>query len=169
MPHESGFRCRSCDHWHDGPPLAFAWDAPAYWSDGLSAEPDNVLEPEICVIKGQGFFVRGLIEIPIFDSAEIFTWNVWVSLSKDNFVRSLEMWDKPGRETQPPYFGWLSTDIPIYPLPTLNLKTNLHTRALGERPAIELEATDHPLAVEQREGITWPRVQEIAELLLHND
>ncbi len=32
---------------------------------------------------------------------------------------------------------------------------------------IELEPTDHPLAVEQRVGITLARVQEIAETLLH--
>ena len=43
----------------------------------------------------------------------------------------------------------------------------MHTRPVGVRPYIELEATDHPLAVEQREGITWERVQEIAEIVLH--
>jgi hypothetical protein len=32
----------------------------------------------------------------------------------------------------------------------------------------ELEPTDHPLAVEQREGITIQRVREFAELLLHH-
>jgi len=34
---------------------------------------------------------------------------------------------------------------------------------------VELESTDHPLAVEQREGITMDRVQEIAEALLHGN
>jgi len=32
---------------------------------------------------------------------------------------------------------------------------------------IELEQTDHPLALEQRHGITVQRVQEIAEQVLH--
>jgi hypothetical protein len=31
------------------------------------------------------------------------------------------------------------------------------------RPYIELQATDHPLAIEQREGITLRRLQEIVE------
>jgi hypothetical protein len=35
------------------------------------------------------------------------------------------------------------------------------------RPFIELEPTDHPLAIEQRTGISWERVREIAELVLH--
>lgn len=37
----------------------------------------------------------------------------------------------------------------------------------GPRPFIELEPTDHPLAVEQRTGITQDRVREIAEAVLH--
>jgi hypothetical protein len=32
---------------------------------------------------------------------------------------------------------------------------------------VELEPTDHPLPVEQRQGITMARVQALAELLLH--
>src|SRR5579862_5479566 len=40
-------------------------------------------------------------------------------------------------------------------------------REVGRRPRIELEPTDHPLAVEQRNGITWERVQQIAGLVLH--
>lgn len=50
---------------------------------------------------------------------------------------------------------------------TLNLKTNLHTQPVGRRPTIELEPTDHPLAVEQRSGITHARVRKLAELTLH--
>jgi len=34
-------------------------------------------------------------------------------------------------------------------------------------PVIEFEHTDHPLAVEQRTGITMARVREIAATLLH--
>ena len=63
--------------------------------------------------------------------------------------------------------GELSTTLPLYVPPTLNLKTHVHTRPVGVRPLIELEPTDHPLAVEQREGITTQRVEEIAAQLLH--
>ncbi|SFF35346.1 hypothetical protein SAMN05421541_109131 [Actinoplanes philippinensis] len=38
---------------------------------------------------------------------------------------------------------------------------------MGRRPLIELEPSDHPLAVEQRTGITLDRVRQIAETLLH--
>ena len=42
-----------------------------------------------------------------------------------------------------------------------------NTQPVGERPLIELEPTDHPLAVEEREGITLARVRAIAERVLH--
>ena len=71
-----------------------------------------------------------------------------------------------GCESELPYFGWLSSSVPGYP-ETLKLETMVHTRAVGVRPRIELEPTDHPLAVEQREGITRERVREIAEIVLH--
>ncbi|MFD9615564.1 DUF2199 domain-containing protein [Streptomyces sp. NPDC059083] len=51
----------------------------------------------------------------------------------------------------------------------MNLKTKLHTQPIGDRPLVELEPTDHPLAVEQRTGITSARVQWIAEQILHTN
>ncbi|MGV9567688.1 DUF2199 domain-containing protein [Streptomyces sp. NPDC003480] len=60
----------------------------------------------------------------------------------------------PGSETEKPYFGWLTTDLSVYSTTTLNLKTHVPTRPVGERPRVELEPTDHPLAVEQHTGIT---------------
>lgn len=63
--------------------------------------------------------------------------------------------------------GWLSTELPLYQPSTLSLKTRVHTQAVGQRPLVELEPADHPLAVEQRTCITLARVQEIAETLLH--
>jgi hypothetical protein len=95
-----------------------------------------------------------------------FVWGVWTSLSEQSFMRTGEICDMPGRENEPPFFGWLCTALPLYP-ETLHLKTHVHTRPLGQRPLVELEPTDHPLAVEQRTGIPMDRVREIAEALLH--
>ncbi len=134
----------------------------------MADDPDCGLSSDQCVIQRQAFFVRGLIEIPVTDLGEVFSWGVWVSLSPEKFARATELWEIPGRESEPPYFGWLSTDLPIYSS-TINLKTNLHTRPVGQRPLIELEPTDHPLAVEQRNGITTARLQQITETLLHPD
>jgi hypothetical protein len=47
------------------------------------------------------------------------------------------------------------------------LKTRVHTRAVGTRPYVELEPTDHPLSIEQRNGIRRSGVREIGELFEH--
>jgi len=62
--------------------------------------------------------------------------------------------------------GWLNAELPLYPS-TVNLKTKVHLRDDGVRPSIELEPTDHPLAVEQREGIPVARVAEIYAYFEH--
>lgn len=167
MSENAGFTCSCCGQYHRELPLSFAAPAPDYWTPDLVDDPHSELSSDQCVIKGQAFFVRGLIEIPVTDTGEVFAWGVWVSLSEENFMRASQLWNASGRETEPPYFGWLSTELPIYSPTTINLKTNLRTRPVGERPAVELEPTAHPLAVEQRNGITRARVQQIAEILLH--
>jgi hypothetical protein len=45
----------------------------------------------------------------------------------------------------------------------------VHIRKVGIRPYIELEPNEHPLALEQKNGISIKRVQEIAEHLLHKN
>jgi hypothetical protein len=132
-------------------------------------EKRTELTEDFCVIDEQHFFIRGHIEIPIIDSHEKFIWSVWASLSAENFLKSNELLLVEGREEEAPYFGWLSTELSIYPITTLTLKTGVHTQEVGAVPLIELEETDHPLAVEQREGITLERVKEIAHLINHGD
>jgi hypothetical protein len=118
------------------------------------------------MIDDESFFIVGNLEIPVIDTSQMFSWDVWVSLSRENFRRTIELWESDDRESEPPYFGWLCTLLPTY-AETLHLKTHVHTRPVGCKPYIELEATDHPLAVEQRRGITIERVRQIAEALLH--
>jgi len=164
-----GFKCAACGEWHEELPTSFGADAP-YWYDVIAPEEREEraeLSSDQCVIDGEHYFVRGTLEIPVVDAGEPFSWGVWVSLSEKSFVRMSELWETSGREKEPPYFGWLSTALPCYPN-TLNLKTHVHTRPVGLRPLIELEPTEHPLAVEQRTGITMERVKEIVECVLHD-
>ena len=161
--------CRRCGEHHRGLPMSYGTDAPAYWDPSLAGDKSSTLEQEQCIIKDEHFFVRGRLVIPVTDAVPgtEFDWGVWVSLSRDSFTRALSLWTTPGREREQPYFGWMSTELPLYQPSTLSLKTRVHTQVVGQRPLIELEPTDHPLAVEQRTGITLARVQEIAETLLH--
>ncbi|MEK4345728.1 DUF2199 domain-containing protein [Paenibacillus sp. FSL P4-0184] len=160
-------KCPHCNNELNELPLCYGSEAPYYFYT-VPEEKRTELIRDFCVIDEQHFFIRGHIEIPIIDSKEKFIWSVWVSLSEENFLKSNELLHVEGRETEKPYFGWLSTELSIYPITTLSLKTMVHTQEVGAVPLIELEQTNHPLAVEQREGITMGRVKEIAHLINHS-
>jgi len=165
----SRWTCASCGEEHVGLPLDFAFDEPAYW-DGPHA-PDDYLGSDLCVWTDDGgtrcHFVRGVLELPVLETGDRIAYGVWGSLSAESFERMLAVWDDPRRVEEPPYFSWLSNSIPGYP-ETLSLRANVITRAADLRPAIVLaDDDDHPLAREQREGITIERARAIAGVLLH--
>ncbi len=166
----NGYTCSTCGEFHVGLPFSYGTNAPALWYEIPADQRDDraFLSTDQCVIDEQHFFILGSLEIPVLDAdEEVFSWNVWVSLSEQSFNRMSELWETDGRESEPPYFGWLSTALPCYPETTLNLKANVQTRPVGQRPFVELESTSHKLAIEQANGITLKRVQEIAECVLH--
>ncbi|WP_281886546.1 DUF2199 domain-containing protein [Paenibacillus sp. YYML68] len=162
-------RCPHCNEKLKEIPLCYGSNAPYvfYTIDKKERELRFDLNKDQCVMDDKFFFIRGHIEIPVLESDDIFIWSAWVSLSEENFIKSTELWNSEERIKEPPYFGWLSTEISIYSTPTLNLKTNVHTRKVGLVPFIELEPNDHPLAIEQRTGITMKRIQEITHLIMH--
>jgi hypothetical protein len=148
--------------------MCFGPTAPALWLQMSEAEREKrgELSSDQCIIDDEHYFVLGRIILPVADGPEPFCWLAWVSLSEKNFRRASELWHTEGRETEPPYFGWLQSELP-YNVSTLNLKTRVLTQSVGERPLIELEPTEHPLSIEQRHGITMARVREIAGAALH--
>jgi hypothetical protein len=161
------FKCAACSEWHEGMP-SFDANAPLYYYSVPEAERTVRCEltTETCIVDGEHFFVRGCIEIPVRGADEPFVWGTWVSLSPRNFEQFVELLDRSERADYGPYFGWLSAHFSVYPNAE-NLKTKVHLRNNGKRPAIELEPTNHPLAIEQREGITPSRVAEIYATYMH--
>jgi hypothetical protein len=147
---------------------SFGWDYPIQYL--AVPESDRAarcsLNADACTIDGTWFFVRGCLEIPVHREREPFVWGAWVSLSSQSFDRWEHCYEADKRSHVGPFFGWLCSQIFVYP-DTLNLKARVHLRDDGLRPSIELEPTDHPLAVEQREGISCDRVAEIYAQIVH--
>ena len=158
--------CTCCNQEFDSLPLDYGFQAPDYWV-GLSEEEKKRLgrlTSDICTIKhedGRHIFIRGCLEIPIIGSDEQLVWGIWVSVSEQSFARILDLWDLRVRKDEPPRFGWLCNSIRGYP-ETLHLATNIRLRNDGIRPAIELHRSEHPLFLEQQNGIALSRVEEIA-------
>ena len=161
------FKCTCCGEWHQSVP-GYGADAPLFYSSVPSSERATrcVLDSDTCVIDQKFFFVRGCLAIPVQGQPDPFIWGVWVSLSKSSFHQFVESFDTAKWSHIGSFFGWLSAELPLYPS-TENLKVRVHLRDDVVRPYIELEPTDHPLAVEQRCGITVERVADIYSRLEH--
>ena len=149
------------------PTLGFSFPVQYLDVPEVDRERRVFLTSHTCVIDDNHFFVRGCLEIPVVGSDEPFSWGVWVSLSEAKFFHFQELLGVAERAHHGPFVGWLCSPPRPYP-DSLNLKAMLRLRNNDTRPFVELEPTDHPLAVEQRHGISAERVAEIYELMVHN-
>lgn len=162
--------CGCCGKQFSTLPEGWAFKAPDAWVALSAAERarSGKCDADLCHIKGTGFFVRGGLEVPIIGHDERYIWGVWARVAENSFWRILDLWNAPDAESEPPIAGWLATAIEIYPA-LLDLPASLRLRTNNKRPAITLEVAQHPLAIEQRQGITIERVLEItAALSPHN-
>ena len=163
------FTCRVCDEVHEGWP-DWGCDAPDYyWSipDGERHQRCE-LDSDLCIVDNEHFFIRGVLVVPIVGADQPFGWGVWTTLSERNFHRYVDLWGAEDVSGESPYFGWFSNRLPFYP-DTRNLKLEVILQADGLRPVLELEPTDHPLAVDQRDGVAWDQAITMAQRLLHGD
>lgn len=155
--------CSTCGEIHDDLP-DIGSNKPDYWWHVSEDQREKIitLTEDTCIIS-EDFFIRGVIEIPILNYPEGFGFGVWVSQKEENFYKYVENSDS---EEIGPFFGWLSTNIEFYEEETLSLKTMAHFRGNGLRPKIEVEPTNHPLAVDQQNGITLEKAWKIVHFYM---
>jgi hypothetical protein len=108
--------------------------------------------------------------VPIHGAAEPFCWGVWVTQSEESFQRYVEAWKKD--QSGDGSFGWLAVTMPHYNRrapgePLEHLQCDVNWGKPGKRPKVVLKPCDHPLYVDQLEGISWGRAIEIAETAMH--
>ncbi len=166
--------CPRCNGSHAGI-FDLAFDKPQPWSG--TGRPianseverwEHFLSEDLCVANGEDFFVRCVLPIPIIGSGgETFAYGVWSSLSRENFGRYVDTFESGAQDELGPWFGWFSNRLKGYP-ETLFLRCQVHPRSGGRRPWIEIEPGEHPLAIEQREGMTLDRLLEIYALNGHD-
>lgn len=155
------FYCPDCKKEHEGLP-DLGMDHPDSYLQVPKEEREErtTYTADRCTVTYEDgvtdYFIRGVVFIPIHGQEQPFGIGVWVSQSEENFERYLE-----DEEDMDPTFGWLANKIGFYDRDTLSLKTRVHFSGGRTRPTIELEPTDHPFAVDQREGITLERAWKI--------
>ena len=159
------FTCGFCGEDHEGAP-SVAYKAP----DSCHAIPedergDNTrLQADFCMVEARDYFIRCTLEVPIHDCDDTFMWGVWLRVAYDDFMDYWEHFEENDREGR--YTGWLGNRFPVYPN-TLDLAGCAILRPQGKRPVIELDPTDHPLSIDVRNGISWEKAIEIAEIAMH--
>jgi hypothetical protein len=159
-----GFTCSVCGAHHDDElPLCFISPAPVHVENVAPEQRGRrvLLSSDQCVIDDKHFFILGNLDVPIVGRNESLRWSVWSSLSKEHFDRTHELWNTPGRENEPPYFGWLSSSIPGY-ADTVNVKVFVHAQQVGTRPLLQVLEQDHPLYRDHVNGISWTRACELS-------
>jgi hypothetical protein len=173
------FRCPDCGEMHRGSP-SIAYDRPLHHDHVPEAERAERVEltSDTCLIRPPVaetdteamYFIRGVLEVPIADVDEPFTWGLWVSQSQSSFERYRATFghDQSGDGS----FGWLTVSMRPYlrhpaAEPLEYLACNVPWQPKGRRPLIEIKPCDHPLYLDQRDGISWDRAIEIARQALH--
>ena len=172
--HDQDWTCPCCGQKHAGL-FDLACANPDFWEGDPEKKPNSevrfsnhILTEDFCILDGEHFFVRSVLNLPILGRpGHEFGYGVWVTLSKKNFELYRDTFDSGDQGDLGPWFGWFSNRLKGYP-DTLNLKCQVYPREGRQRPTIELEPTEHPLAVEQRDGITFDRILEIYALNGHD-
>lgn len=162
----SSWQCRTCGEPHEGL-FHLSAPAPAFWSAPLSQEPNGALRldgdflsEDFCVLGGEHFFVRAVLEIPVHGLAEAFGFGIWSTLSRKNFDTYIQGFDDGDYADRGPWPGWFSNDLEPFG-ETLNEACCVEPRPGRERPLITIMNSDHPLGAAQRDGITAERVLDL--------
>ena len=161
------FKCGMCGEvhlqrpaWHFAAPIQVSAVPPAEREVRVDLTEDD------CVIDEKEFYLKALLELPIIGSPNSFVWGVWLSVSAESHARFAASFTDVDRSPGEPFFGWLCNELPSYPSTQL-LKTMVHVRDYPLRPWIELEPTNHPLAIDQRNGISVEKAILLTEAFLH--
>jgi hypothetical protein len=164
-----GYVCEICGQFHAGQYISLAFDSP----DPFAALKDNAknrahLGTDDCVIGSDECYLRGIIELPIVGLDEVFLWGAWARVWQRDYEEFAAHYHSEGREKLiGPYKVRLCNKLPGYGPETLNLKCTLKVQPVGTRPLLVIDEPEHPLAIEQRNGITLTRARQISALVRH--
>jgi hypothetical protein len=160
-----GFTCTVCGRFHEeelrdvraGLPQAIYELAPEEREQRATIAPGG----DFASLDDDRQFVRALVEIPMPAEGDRFAWGVWVRLTPEDLADVAERWVDEASAGRT-YSGWLATDLSEYG-PTVELPGTLRLQSAASLPLFEIDVTTHPLAIEQRGGISLERARELAE------
>lgn len=161
-----GFVCSVCGEFHAERMLDIRMSLPdaIYVLDEEARERRAWVGDDFAVLDDERFFVRGLLEIPIPELDGYFGYGVWTEVSPDDFRELARRWTEP--EQASAVDAVLANELAPY-VATIGLAARLEPVSAVRLPSVEVADSVHPLAVDQRRGISVTRSDELAATVLH--
>ncbi len=162
--HDPNFVCRSCGQKHGGV-FSVNMDKPFDWKggerqDGSSPDidPRNYLLEDFCVIDNKQFFIRCVLVLPVIGSRGVdFAFSAWVAVSANDFDRYGDTFTSPDQSILGTLVGKVANRIGSFP-DTLDLPCAVRPQKDNSRPLLFIDAEAHPLALAQKNGITFEQL-----------
>jgi hypothetical protein len=114
---------------------------------------------DLCVIGNDRFFVRATLPLPVSEKDIPYRIGVWVETSEASFKRICELWSDELQANEPSFGVAIANRIPTVP-DTLGLAATLQLTGPKTRPEVFVAEPAHPLADQQRDGISAHRAYE---------
>ena len=154
--------------------MDLAAQAPDPWPHARDHEPTaalrrdgDFLSRDFCVLGGEDFFIRSVIEIPVHGLEENWGWGCWNSLSRANFDLYVDRFEDGFGDDRPSWFGWLANSLRIYSEDPTPIAVSVFPQSGGQRPRLLVQDEAHPLGRAQREGISPSDLLELLRAYGH--
>ena len=117
------------------------------------------ISADMCAIDRTRFFIRGLLPIPVRGRGIPYRIGIWAEVDEPTYARIYELWEDSSQVDEPLLPATLANDVPLVPS-TIGMEIDIRLTGPTTQPDFFLRDTPHPLAVEQRRGVSAHRALE---------
>jgi hypothetical protein len=153
--------CDACGLDHDGELFELGYFRPDVIV-GMDAEARAARAREsndICRLDESRFFLRGVLPLPIHGRDDGYMLGVWVEVSAASFARIHALWTDADQANEPAFAATLANDVRHHP-GSLGQAVTVRLTGPTTRPSVFVVDPAHPLAIEQRDGVSFHRASE---------
>ena len=154
-------KCSGCGQVHNFEDMDLVFEFPdemSKMSEDMRSER-CAYTPDICVIDMERYLIRGVIHMNVLEGNRYWGIGAWAQVSEKDFLRYKELWSDEKQGQEPPFKGTIANMMPDDEYPsTMGMSCEVQLTDASSRPKIILTNVAHPLAIEQRKGISSEKV-----------
>ncbi len=160
------FTCDVCGEGHAGETrdIRMGLPQPIFLLDEEERRQRAYVDDDFALLhtqNGDRYFVRALLELPIYDEDGYFGYGAWIEVSASDVAALGQLWDDEEGERADPFPGTLANELSPYAF-TEGLPVRIRLRDVRLLPLVELADANHELVRAQRHGISRHRAYELA-------